>query len=227
MSQANTTRPPDHDLGTLRGRIGARLHFLFIDHQLLRLFWRNTHEIAPGVWRSNQPGPARLRRFRARGIRTVLTLRADLPRSYTLLEARACARLGLRFVRGPSLAARVLLPRDRLLALEARFRELQDAKPLVMHCKSGADRTGLGAALWLVLIEGRDVQEVLDTQFTRARIHFPRSRAGVVSHIFRAYLREAEGRDFRSWLLTDYDPDRLTADFADWRDGRGRWATRR
>ena len=48
---------------------------LIFDHGLLRKAWRNAAEIDAGVWRSNQPDPAAIRRLAAQGFRAILNLR--------------------------------------------------------------------------------------------------------------------------------------------------------
>jgi len=98
-------------------------------------------------------------------------------------------------------------------------------KPVLFHCKSGADRTGLIACLFLILYEGRDVAATVAEHLRPGRIHFRRTRAGVLDHLFRVYLRDHSQMDFRVWLETEYDPSAVTADFADWRRKAGRWAT--
>lgn len=211
------------DISTIAGRRAALRDFNWIDHQILRKYWTNTVEFAPGLWRSNQPCGLRLLNFKRLGVRTVVSLRAENERSYNLFQREACTTLGLdlRYVHVSS--ARHLPTAQRILEGADWLRGLQ--RPLLIHCKSGADRTGFAAALMLVLIEGRPVAEAA-RQLSRRRIHFPRSKAGVLSHVFRVYLRDAEPRGigFRDWLEAGYDPDAITADFNDWRRRRGRWA---
>lgn len=207
---------PDRDL-TWR----ERLQFELTDHGVIRHLWTNLYEIAPGVWRSNQPGPARLSRYKSMGIRSVISLRAAIGKPYHRMERKVCQDLGLNLLEGPTLGARELLCLDRIREIEKRLRSTP--KPFVFHCKSGADRTGFVAALYLILVKDRPAEEALD-QLRLKYVHLRRSRSGVLSHVFRAYLSEAEGRSFGEWLDTDYDPVRLTADFEDWRRGRGRWA---
>jgi len=52
---------------TPRGRRNAAIDMMLFDHGLIRLFWRNMYEVAPGVWRGNQPDPATVRRRTAEG----------------------------------------------------------------------------------------------------------------------------------------------------------------
>ena len=213
-----------HDLTSLSGRMRTRLHFYFKDHHLLRMVWWNTGEIAPGVWRSNQPSPWRLRRMRARGVATVVSLRGDVRQSFNVLEESACADLGLGFVRLTGVMARRPAPAANMLSIVDGLAAIEG--PKLFHCKSGADRTGLIAALYLILVEDVDLAEAARTQLAPRWVHLPRTRAGVLDHIFRVYLRDAApaGQGFREWLETVYDPATIQADFDDWRAGAGRWA---
>ncbi len=202
----------------------AWLHFYLKDHHLLRIWWWNLEEFAPGMWRSNQPSPGRLKRHKAMGIENIVSLRKVTPQSPDLFEVEACAQLGLRFHRVEGVAARQLKPAETILkALDAIS---QVPKPLVIHCKSGADRSGFVAALYLVLVEGRSVAEAAG-QLGVKYVHLPRSNAGTLGHVFRVYLRDVEptGMEFREWFEKQYDPEFVTADFQDWRKGVGRWAT--
>lgn len=208
-------------------------HFMLVDHHLIRLRWWNLHEIAPGVWRSNQPCAHRLRHYKDLGIRTIVTFRGQKAISYNRIEKRACKELGLNFTYVPGLAARELRSGDAYLDVVEKLRQVDG--PFLMHCKSGADRTGLASALYLILVKGADVRETALTQLCRKRIHFRGSRAGVLSHLFHVYLRDAEPRgiDFRTWLKTGYDPEAVTEDFQHWRstqkwgryDHRAYWGT--
>ena len=65
------------------------------DHGFLRLYWHNEHEIAPGMWRCNQPSPSRIRKAADRGIRTIINLRGPRADGGWRLEAEACDRYGL------------------------------------------------------------------------------------------------------------------------------------
>ncbi len=57
-------------------RIMAWANMLLVDHGVFRLAYLNRHRVGVGqVWRSAQPGPHQLARFRAEGVRTVISLR--------------------------------------------------------------------------------------------------------------------------------------------------------
>ena len=64
----------------------ARRQYLWLDHAILRTFWTNEAQIAPGVWRSNQPTHSRFEALKARGIKTILNLRGPSKFSMYLFE---------------------------------------------------------------------------------------------------------------------------------------------
>ena len=131
---------------------GARrsktIDMLLFDHGLLRKAWRNQHEVAPGVWRSSQPDPGMIRRLAAQGVKAIVNLRGATEWGSYFLEREACRAAGIELV-DFKLNSRKLPSRDALLALDALFGRLP--KPFLMHCKSGADRAGFAAALYLLL----------------------------------------------------------------------------
>ena len=201
-----------NDISTPALRRQALWHFHLFDHAWLRILWTNFAEVAPGVYRSNQPDPARLSKLRDMGIRTIINLRGTPRQSHYLFEKESCAALGLVMV-NRQLHARRAAPRAELLALIETFRTAE--KPLLLHCKSGADRAGLAAAIYLLAAEGRSVSEARRHLHPRY-VHFRWSRTGICDHLLDVYetRNAAEPVDFETWLATEYDPGALEASFA-------------
>ena len=191
------------DLSTPMARGLAWLHFNLFDHAFLRVPWTNFDRVADGVYRSNHPGPARLRRWRDRGIRGVLNLRGEPGQSPWVLEEEACRRLGLE-LRVAKIYARKAATRDELLALLEAMRTMP--RPFVMHCKSGADRAGLAAALYAHVIDGQPLAQARRHLHWRY-MHLRSTRTGIVDHILDLYeARAAETTiGFEDWLHTEYD----------------------
>ena len=129
---------------------------IFKDHGFLRLYWHNEHEIAPGMWRCNQPSPGRIRIAADRGIKTIINLRGPRADGGWRLEAEACATYGLTLMDFTA-RSRAAPDKQMLHAAEALFTEMK--LPAMMHCKSGADRAGLMAALYLLIVEKRPARE--------------------------------------------------------------------
>lgn len=178
------------------------------DHALLRLLVPNFYRVDADLWRANHPGFRRLRIARDKGIRSVLSLRGARPSAPTLLERRACARLGLElgFVQ---LWTTRLVEAEVLLELIEKLRTMP--KPMLVHCKSGADRTGLAVTLYLHGLKGVPLAEARRALHWRYA-HLPWSRAGIVHRMLDAYdaAHRATGIGFEDWVRTAYDPGALS-----------------
>lgn len=202
---------PTLDLSDPAQRRQAWRRFMWSDHGVLRAIWSNFDEVAPGVFRANHPSPNRLRAYHAKGIRAVLNLRGDAPHPHHLFEAEACAELGMDLV-SVALHARYAARPEQLQKLFLAFDAIQ--RPFVMHCKSGADRAGLAAALYL-LDQGRPVAEAR-RQLSIRYLHLRRTRTGIQDHMLDLYEeRLTRGPiPIREWIDTEYDREALTESFA-------------
>lgn len=65
-------------------------------------------------------------------------------------------------------------------------------RPVLIHCRAGADRTGLAAALWKVVIDGADVG-VARKQFSIVYGHIPFGPARILTKFFDAWVYAREG----------------------------------
>jgi protein tyrosine/serine phosphatase len=202
-------------------RRAALLNSLLVDHALFRLSWRNWGVVEVGrLYRSNHPLPWQLRQaVRRFGLRTVINLRGHRAECGSdLLGRSAAAELGLAQVDAP-FESRGAPHRDRVLRLAAIYGAM--AEPALIHCKSGADRTGLAAGVWL-LLQGRPPGAAL-RQLALRHGHVRQSRTGILDAFFALYaeaLRERPGRAFLDWLREDYDEEALRRNFrsAAWAD---------
>jgi protein tyrosine phosphatase (PTP) superfamily phosphohydrolase (DUF442 family) len=206
------------DIGSPEARKAAGLHYHFVDHGFLRVMWRNLHQIGPGVYRSNQPSARQLQRLhRQLGLRTVLNLRGASRQSFHLFETETCARLGIDLV-DLAMSARQAPSRAVLVELHQALRDLP--RPLLIHCKSGADRTGLAAVMYQLLV-ARQPYAMARRQLSFRYLHVARSAAGIQDHILRHYETAfaQTGIGFMDWVQRDYDPAEVTESFARWRAG--------
>lgn len=206
------------DISTPEARKAARWHYCLVDHGWLRALWRNLHRLGPQVYRSNQPSAGQLADLhRKLGLKTVLNLRGATDQSFYLFEAETCAALGICLV-DLSLAASKAPSRAKLEELNRLFQTLP--RPLLIHCKSGADRTGLAAFIYLLLVEHQPF-DVARRQLSLRYLHVAKSPAGIQDHILRHYevaLRET-GIGFMEWVRQGYNPAAITASFVRWRAG--------
>ena len=201
----------DGDLSSFQGRMTAWTDSLFVDHAFFRLVWTNEYAVIPGkVYRCNHPTPARLRQTaRSLGLRTLVNLRGQRRCGSDALSRQMAARLRLNHV-DMAFESRNAPHRDRILRFAQLYKDM--AFPMLMHCKSGADRAGLAAGL-VILFEGGTAQQALQ-QLSWRYLHFNHSRTGVLDAFFLRYQEEAEGRlPFLHWIETEYDEQRLKKDF--------------
>ncbi|GAB5374772.1 MAG: tyrosine-protein phosphatase [Acuticoccus sp.] len=197
-------------LTSRRDRQQAWASLMLSDHGFLRLVYRNRHEVREGVWRSAQPSPSDIASARRAGVRTVISLRAGTFGG-DHLEREACEREGIAF-RRVIMQSRVAPTRESLREALAVFPTLE--KPVLLHCKSGADRAGLGTALWFLIVEGTTAAEAR-AQLALRFGHFASGRTGILDRFIDAYAEtgEAAGLAFAEWVETVYDPEALTAAF--------------
>ncbi|MBT8411119.1 MAG: tyrosine-protein phosphatase [Octadecabacter sp.] len=196
------------DLSTPDNRRRALAYQRWMDHGFLRVYWTNMHQIAPDVWRSNHPTPDRFARLSDMGIRTIVSLRGSATAPWALLEQEACAAAGIT-LETVALQSRAAPPKAELQKLIALFRRVE--KPLLIHCKSGADRAGLASAIYLLVIEQRPLAQARRMLSLRY-IHLKWSKTGVLDLLLDTF--EASGEpDFEVWLDRDYDAAALQAAF--------------
>lgn len=190
---------------------GAWFDMIFNDHGIFRLFYRNFFQVAPGMYRSNQPSPNQIRRAARAGIKTIVNLRGASEKGYYLLERQACEACGIELV-DFMVRSRDLPSAASLHEARALFERIRT--PALMHCKSGADRAGFMSALYLLVHEGRPLEEAR-RQLHWFYGHYRQSKTGVLDHFFDAYKahRDATGEDFFTWVDTAYDPEALSREF--------------
>jgi protein tyrosine/serine phosphatase len=192
------------------GRRNAWVDALLVDHAIFRLVWTNFAAVVPGrLYRSNHPTPGRLAlAARRHGIRTIVNLRGQSGNGADALSRAAAQRLGLRLIDVPMKSSRAP---SRALVLELIDALGCGEEPMLVHCKSGADRAGFAAGVFLLLhgATSADALRELSPRFG----HFRASRTGILDAFFRRYRETGEGRmDFADWVRTEYDPETLRHD---------------
>jgi protein tyrosine/serine phosphatase len=184
---------------------------LFVDYGVVRVLYNNRHQISPDAWRSAQPAPHHIAWIAARGVKTIINLRGDQSFGTRWLEERACRRNGVALV-DIKLRSRVAPPREDLLAVRKLLEDVQ--YPILVHCKSGADRAGLMSVLVRHVHNGvpiRDAMKELSLRFG----HFRHADTGVIDAVFEHYLADNEKLpvEFWEWVEKTYDPDEINRTF--------------
>jgi protein tyrosine/serine phosphatase len=201
----------DRPISGTRERLAAWSNMLLKDHGIFRLAYLNAHKVAGALWRSAQPAPHDIARFAAMGVKTIVNLRGGREHGAWPLEREACEAHGIALV-DFLLRSREAPDRETLLAAPAFFASL--ATPVLVHCKSGADRAGFYSALYVLIHEKRPLAEAT-AQLSLRYGHFRFAKTGILDAFFEMYARDgaSKGQEFLDWVAHDYDPARLTAEF--------------
>jgi protein tyrosine/serine phosphatase len=198
----------------VRVRVNKGLDYFdlfFVDHHFFRAVYANRHQISPDVWRSAQPSPAQIGYFARRGIKTIVNLRGVRNCGSYRLEAEACGRHDIKLVNF-ILRSRMVPTAEVIRDARQLFHDLE--YPILLHCKSGADRAGLMSAFFLFMKEGKPMEEAVK-QLSLKFGHFRQSETGVLDYLFERYMADnvAEPMSFFEWLETRYDPDEIKRTF--------------
>jgi len=179
-------------------------------HVLDRLY--HLHWVTPELARSAQPYLGFYAAFlRGHGFRTLINLRGENPDSgWWHVERNTAQRLGIIHI-DVKLSSRNLPSRVNLTALMDAFGIAQT--PLLIKCSGGQDRTGLAAAMFILLRGGAGALAMAESQFALwPYLHRPRKNQRWLRH-FPAYaVSEANGMSIPDWVRSNYRPEH----FAGW-----------
>ncbi len=181
---------------------------------LFRNPWlRGNHGVvAPGlVYRSAQPVGDWPARVRDEHLATVLNLRGGSESDpWYRAEVEATRQLGVAFYDLP-MSATVRPTRRQLLTVLDLLDRCR--YPLLIHCKSGSDRTGLVSALYLMSREGQP-PEAAEAAFSVYYGHVPLLGTRHLHeplHEYAAFLVRTQlphsAARFRTWVERDYQAD--------------------
>ena len=184
---------------------------LFVDYGATRILYNNRHQISPDAWRSAQPAPHHIRWIAARGIKTVINLRGDQTFGTRWLEERACKRYGIALA-DIKLRSRAAPTQDELKAMRTLLEGV--TYPILVHCKSGADRAGLMSVMVRFVHDGVPIREAMKELSLRYG-HFRHADTGVLDVVFERYLADdaASPIAFWDWVDRVYDPDEINRTF--------------
>jgi len=153
----------------------------------------NFHEVVPGeLYRSAQPSPERLAAYqREFGIKTIINLRgAKQGRGWYESEVAAARRLGIMHV-DYRMSSSSELTQQRAAELLAILKDAE--KPILVHCQSGADRSGLVSALYVAQI-AQQGEEAAEGQISVLYGHIP------IPLLSAAFAMDSTWEKLEAWL---------------------------
>ncbi len=200
---------------------------VLVGHQLSRrLFGWNLHTVIAGqVYRGAQPTPELIDELAKKyGVRTIVNLRGcGLPNDWYAKETQTIQRLGLN--QEDICFSALRLPSS--LELRRLVEVIDNAQyPIYLHCRRGADRTGLASVI-CILLQPEGSADDLGPPLAQARRqlglwygHVALGKTRVLDRFFDLYENwlEKTGRThkrgvFRHWLLEVYNGGWCSARF--------------
>ncbi|WP_428385654.1 fused DSP-PTPase phosphatase/NAD kinase-like protein [Nevskia ramosa] len=213
MSRRTAVLPPQEPLLSFGQRIRAWLNMLFVDHSIFRFIYNTRMAVTPELHRCGHPMPYQLRGAQRAGIKTVLSLRGNEAHlGSNQLEWDTCKRIGLTLVHFP-IGSRSAPQRDEVLEIIKLLETLP--KPLLIHCKSGADRAGMVSTIWQ-LLRGESFDTAMRQLDFWGHGHIKAAKTGVLDQLFYTYrdhVAAHPGTTFPDWVANHYDPVAVTASF--------------
>jgi undecaprenyl-diphosphatase len=177
---------------------------------------QNFHEVVPDrVYRSRQPSAENIRHWHeVHHIRTVINLRGPQGRDISPWwgdEVDVCHELGIRLVQPHLKESRLPSRPDLLKLLDALTDE--SAYPVLIHCRAGADRTGLASAIALILHGGdlaQSVDQGLDWWYGHVPSFSGHDEMGDFFDLYQRYLDQRQiahsRKEFLHWAREVYAP---------------------
>ena len=194
----------------------AEKHAFWIDHEFLRILYHNNFEIAPGVFRSNQPSEKRILKWqRENGIKSIINFRGESNQGAFFIEKNICEEVGINLI-NIRLYSSKLPEKEKIFEINEVFKSIK--KPFLMHCKSGSDRAGLGSALYFLLVLNTPV-EIAQKQLSFKFLHLGGWTAGILDFMLMEY-RHALKKDrinFLDWVEKRYHREEMTQRYGDFR----------
>ena len=178
------------------------------DHAYVRWFlFNNFYSFDKGAYRSGQPTPRNLKKYKKKyNINTIITLRRPSDDGYFILEKETARKLGIKLIDIP-LRAKILPDKETLKFIIELFDNL--SYPFLVHCKSGADRTGFFAALYL-FYKHNDILKA-KSQLSLKFCHNKYTDTGIIDTFFDEIERLGlNNNELHDWVNKSYNMDSLS-----------------
>lgn len=201
----------DPSFPTRKDHFKAWCNSLFIDHSIFRLIWSNFETVIPGkVYRCNHPTPSRLTYLTQKfHLKTLINLRGHRACGSDALSRRKSQELNLTHL-DMAFESRGAPHKDRILRFAQIYKNLEF--PILIHCKSGADRAGLVSAIIILLENGRVEQAMQQLSWKYG--HFKQAKTGILDAFFIKFYQETNGKmNFLEWVKDCYSEDALRNKF--------------
>jgi len=192
----------------------AWLYAMLVEHNFTNVVRLNFHQISHEAFRSSQPTMWQLRRIvKKYGIKTILNLKgANHNSAYWLFEREQCAQIGVRLI-DIDIYSRSIPRIAQIRRAQEIFASVE--YPIWMHCKAGADRTGIYATFYQYFRQQIPLNQTNQLRFWPFG-HSKYSNAGKIDYYlaqFWEYQKHHPEIDFLFWAENIADPKQLERSF--------------
>jgi len=173
------------NINSFWGYLYAQAYAMIVEHNFTNAIRRNFHRIDEHAFRSSQPTTYQLRRtIKKHGIKTVLNLRGYEKNSpLKALEEKVCEETGVKLIYISTYSRKI--PDDKTLEeFRETFKSIE--YPVLIHCKAGADRAGIGSMLYLHYHKGVPLDKTEQLKFWPYG-HIKHARTGLVDLFVELY----------------------------------------
>ena len=133
----------------------------------------NLHKVSDDLYRGAQPTAEGIKQLQALGIKTIINLRSsDTDRDLLTVP-------GIRYERIPMTAWR---PKDDDVMQFLRIVTDENRLPAFVHCRRGADRTGMMVAIYRVAVQGWDKEQAI-AEMTQGGFRFNSGWQNLVRYV--------------------------------------------
>ena len=180
----------------------------FHKNYFLSNLYLNFHKVDENLYRSAQPTKKQLERLiKKYNLKTIINLRGKEHIKDLKYEEEIAKKHNVKLI-NIKLNSRGFPKKEKILELIDIFNSIE--YPALIHCKSGSDRTGFVAALYLHLIKKVPIKEALKQLNFFPYGHIKYSQAGKMDFFFEEYIKS--NKDFFEWLK-EYDKDKINQKF--------------
>ena len=185
----------------------------FYKNYFLSNIYLNFHKVDNDLYRSAQPTQKQLEKIIEKyNIKTIINLRGKEHLKDLKYEVQTAKKYNINLI-NISLNSRGFPSKEQIFEIYNIFRSIK--YPALIHCKSGSDRTGLVAVLYLHLIKKIPLKKALKQLKFFPFGHIKYSQAGKLDFLFEKYLQFSKINkiNFLEWIEKYYDKDKINKEF--------------
>lgn len=144
----------------------------------------NFHRVGDRLYRGGQPKPGGYARLARLGVKTVVNLRDD--DEHARAEGEEARAEGLRYFNVP--LGRLGRPSDAEVERVLRLIDAPQNQPVFVHCRRGADRTGVVVAVYRMTHDGWTAERALEEANRLGMARWQLAKKDYIKDFYRDHL---------------------------------------